>query len=139
MKFTQMKPVETEVTHLLAEMGVRYWENDTVNGSEDSDENPAMPMKRGEMWVLKIDLETGTIEGWPEGVTASTHYKVCDAGVYTLMDADGNAVVRKGGYVPDMLSPSGEGYGDYVIMDIDRDGVIANWRADLSYFEGEDE
>ena len=39
------------------------------------------------------------------------------------------------GYVPSIMCPEGEGYGDYVIMEIDGDGRIANWKVDLSEFE----
>jgi hypothetical protein len=135
MKYTKMTPVEFEVTHILAEMEPRYWEDAVVNGEPENDDAPTVPLRSLDTWRIKIDLSTGKITDWPEGVTASTHYKVCDAGVYTLLDADGNTVARKDGYVPDMLAPSGKGYGDYAIMDIGPDGVIANWKADLSYFE----
>jgi hypothetical protein len=30
-------------------------------------------------------------------------------------------------YVPKMLSPKEEGWGDYIIMDIDTDGQIQDW------------
>ena len=134
MKFKRMIEVETEVTHLVADMGVRYWEDAIVNGEEDDDENPTIPLRDGERWRLKIDLSTGKIDGWPEGVTAQTHYKVCDDGVYSLIGGDGAEVVKKDGYVPDMLAPQDDGYGDYVILDIGQDGVISGWKADLSYF-----
>jgi hypothetical protein len=39
------------------------------------------------------------------------------------------------GYVPKIMCPTENGYSDYVIMDIDRDGKIANWKADLSDFQ----
>ena len=39
------------------------------------------------------------------------------------------------GYVPSMMCPEGDGYGDYVIMKVAEDGTIANWRVDLSEFE----
>ena len=134
MKFKRMIEVETEVTHFVADMGVRYWEDAIVNGQKEDDKNPTIPLRDGERWRLKIDLSTGTIDGWPEGVTAQTHYKVCDDGIYSLIGSDGAEVAKKDGYVPDMLSPNGRGYGDYVILDIGPDGVIAGWEADLSYF-----
>lgn len=37
--------------------------------------------------------------------------------------------------MPSMMCPGGEPDGDYVIMKIGPDGVIANWRVDLSDFE----
>jgi len=124
---------KVEVTHILAEMGVRYWEDGSVNGVLDNENAPTMPLKNGDVWRLKIELATGKIEGWPEGVTASTHYKVCDDGVYSALAADGTVVAKVNDYVPRMMSPKG-GWGDYVIMDIGPDGVIADWSPDLQFF-----
>jgi hypothetical protein len=127
------------VTHLIADMGVRYWEDAEVNGVPENDDDPQIPLKDGDSWKIKIDLQTGEIEGWPSGITASTHYKVCDAGVYSLLSESGDVVALRDGYVPDMLCPKDEGYGDYVIMDINESGVIQGWSADLSYFEGDED
>lgn len=137
MKFTRKVIEEVNVTHLVANMGVRYWEDGVVNGEIDDDTNPNMPFAAYGKWLISINLATGAIDGWPQGMTAETHYKVCDGGVYTLMNG-AEVVVRKDGYVPDMLAPMGEGYGDYVILGIGADGIIDGWKADLSYF-GDDE
>lgn len=133
MKFTRTVKQEIEVTHLVADMGVRYWEDGCVNGEPDDDDTPKMPLATNDGWKLVIALDTVAIVGWPQGVTAETHYKVCDAGVYTIMNGS-EVVTRKDGYVPSMLAPMGEGYGDYVILSIGADGVIAGWKADLAYF-----
>ena len=139
-KFTVTKTVEVPVLKLRADMGVRYWEDANVNGVDETDEDPKIPLRNGDRWVLTIDLATGQIEQWPEGFTASTHYKVCDDGEYSLIGENGEIVIKRDdGYVPCMLSPSGEGFGDYVIMDIEQNGRIAQWKADLSYFEGYDQ
>ena len=37
--------------------------------------------------------------------------------------------------VPKTLSPKERGYGDYIIMDIDENGQIANWKFDFSDFD----
>ena len=37
-------------------------------------------------------------------------------------------------YVPKMLSPKEEGWGDYIIMDIDPDGQIRDWKIILDEF-----
>ena len=129
---------EVPVKYLHAEMGVRYWEDAKVNGKDEIDKAPTIPLKRGDTWEITVDLETGQIAHWPEGVTAETHYKVCDAGVYRALTDDGRVVVEKYGYVPSMLAPSGGGYGDYVILEIDGAGTIKNWSADLSYFDTND-
>ena len=47
-------------------------------------------------------------------------------------------IISIDGYVPKMMSPKEEGYGDYVIMDVDCDGKIDNWKVDFSDFENFD-
>ncbi len=134
MKFSQMVKAETEVTHLIADMAPRYWEDAQVNGVDENDEAPTIPLRDGDAWKLKIDLETGQIAGWPQGTTAETHYKVCDAGIYSLIDANGVVVAKNAGYVPEMLSSDAEGFGDYVILNIDKNGYIHGWKANFDYF-----
>lgn len=128
------------VKYLRAECGVRYWEDASVNGVEDTDGN-LIPLRNGDTWDVTIDLITGKIEGWPEGTTADIHYKVCDDGRYHLLDADRNVVRSIDEYVPKMMAPGDEdhGFGDYVVMNIAEDGTIDKWKVDLSEFEkGED-
>lgn len=134
VKLTITRPVDVEVAFLKAECGVRYWEDAEVNGKQEDDDNPTIPCRSGDSWCPVIDLETGKIEGWPEGVTAKTHYKVCDAGRYALLNAERIEVTSIDGYVPTIMAPGGGGYGDYVVMEIGPDGLIANWTVDLSDF-----
>lgn len=136
------------VKYLRARCGVRYWEDAEINGVQDED-GSRIPLREGTAadndrlgggnWCPVIDLDTGRIEGWPEGTVASIHYKVCDDGDYELLDADRNVVKAIDGYVPNCMCPEGDGYGDYVIMEIAADGTIAKWRADLSEFEQDDD
>lgn len=136
MKIEVNKKKAVEVRYLQAECGVRYWEDAEVNGDEDSD-GVLIPCRVKETWSPVIDLENGTIENWPKGVTASVHYKVCDDGIYRLLDADRKKIKEIDGYVPKIMSPGGSGYGDYVIMTIDANGKIDNWSVDLEEFEDE--
>lgn len=129
MQFCTKENVTCDVTHLIVDVEPRYWEDAWVNGVEESNDEPKMPLKADNTWVLEIDLETGRIKDWPEGTTARTHYKICDAGTYSLVGPDG-VVAKNFGYVPGML-----GGGDYLKIEIGPDGVIKNWQADLSYFE----
>lgn len=130
------------VKYLRCRCGVRYWEDATVNGVVDTlgtliPCRDAAPNDEhgGGNWCPTIDLDSGRIEAWPEGTTASVHYKVCDDGDYELLDADRKVVKAIDGYVPSLMCPDGEGYGDYIIMHIDGGGMIADWHADLSEFE----
>jgi hypothetical protein len=130
------------VRYLRAECAVRYWEDAKVNGVEDTD-GKLIPLRNGEDWDVTIDLATGKIEGWPQGTTADIHYKVCDAGRYSLLDADRNVVRSIDGYVPKIMAPGDEdhGFGDYVIMKVSEDGTIDKWKVDLAKFSasGDDE
>lgn len=119
-----------DVAAIKVSAAVRYWEDGKVGESEDSD-GTLMPLRNGDLWEPTIDLDTGRIRDWPEGVEADVHYKVCDAGVYTLLDAEGRTLATRDGYVPDLLSPCESGYGDYIIMEIGADGVIADWDAEI--------
>ncbi|UNK39333.1 hypothetical protein MNR02_06410 [Shinella sp. H4-D48] len=136
-KITITETAEHDVKYLQADCGVRYWEDGTVNGVVDDDDNPAMPFASKDSWTILIDIEAGIIIDWPKGTTADVHYKVCDDGVYSLLDADRKEVKQIDGYVPSIMCPEGNGYGDYVIMKIDGDGKIENFVPDLSDFEGD--
>ena len=134
------------VKYLRARCGVRYWEDATVNGERDED-GSRIPCRKGTAadndklgggdWCPTIELDTGKIEGWPEGTTADIHFKVCDDGDYELLDENRAVVKAIDGYVPDIMCPGGAGYGDYVIMTLGTDGVIAGWRVKLADFEKE--
>ena len=136
LEITETK--EVNAVTLTVEAGVRYWEDATVNEIEDGD-GSLMPFRRGDFWCPIIDIDAGKVRDWPAGTVASVHYKVCDDGAYVLRGDDGSALFRREGYVPGILAPGGNGYGDYIIMEIDETGKIANWNPDLSAFVDDDE
>ena len=125
---------------------VRYYEDSIVNGEDDisweeqkEGVKPRMPCvvkREGENikpedswdWCLEIDAEHGVILNWPKGNTAHVHYKVCD-GCHADYFLNGKKICdnEKDGYVPDFLCPADSGYGDYIIMDINEEGQIADW------------
>lgn len=140
-EITINRPTKVNAIYLKAECCVRYWDDAEVNGRQEDEDSPTIPFSspRNEVWSPIIEIDTGTIVDWPQGTTASVHYKVCDAGRYTLLDANKEELLTIDGYVPRIMSPKENGYGDYVIMDIGADGKIADWKIDLSAFEGDDE
>lgn len=117
------------VKYLKVSAEVRYWEDATVNGVQDS-EGDLIPCRVGDCWSPLIDLDTGIIKDWPANTIADIHYKVCDAGEYTLLADDLAEVKSIEGYVPDVMCPQDDGYGDYIIMHIGPDGAIANFVGD---------
>lgn len=123
---------EIEITHVIVTLPVRYEEEDIPNN---------FPFRQGEKWEAKIEIDTGKILGWPEGQAGEIEYmKVCDSGIYQLLDADGKIVLeRTRDYVPHGLIP-GE-YGDYVSFHINEQGIITNWpkRPDIRQFLKQDD
>ena len=109
---------------------VRYWEDATVNGQEDTD-GKLIPLTQGSYWVPVIRLADGQIMNWPKGTTADVHYKVCDQGEYWL-SIDGRRIAKWAGhYVPNDFLCHGEdaqGFGDYIILEVGSDGIIAGYR-----------
>ena len=94
-------------------------------------------------WQAVVEMATGRILCWPEnyGAFSDFHVKACDAGVYALVSPEPNMkeLAKIESYVPHGVVP-GE-FGDYVILDIDKDGVITNWpeKPDVSEFFPVDE
>ena len=74
---------EYEVQTLIVIAEVRYWEDATVNGIEDT-EGDLIPFRNGENWCPIIDIDSGVILKWPVGTTADIHYK-CNDGIYKLI------------------------------------------------------
>lgn len=137
MKITFLEEVTHEVTTLKVRANARYWEDAIINDVEDTT-GSLIPCREGDMWRPVIDIDQGLITNWTIGVTASIHYKICDEGCYQLINDKGDVVAEKEGYVPKCMSPKEDGYGDYIIMDIDEKGYIKNWKKDFSDI-GEDE
>jgi hypothetical protein len=138
MKLKIKKEVEVDVKTLHVRAGVRYWEDATVNGVEDV-QGDLIPCRDVDNWKPIINIETGQITNWEQGKTADIHYKICDDGDYYLKDDKDEEVIRQEGYVPKTLCPEKNGYGDYIIMRVDENGFIKNWKFDVSNFIEEED
>ena len=115
-----------QVTHVDVEADVRYWEDAVVDGVVDED-GSRIPGKEGDTWRIRIQRAGGRIEDWPAGKVARIHYKVCDQGEYWLSRPDGIRVAKwKGHYVPGDQLGHRSG-GDYIVMDVDADGMIEGY------------
>jgi len=137
MKLTVTAQEEVNAKTLCVKAGARYPEDADINGVRDED-GGLMPFFDGDYWCPEIDIDTGIVNNWPIGTTANIHYKVCDDGTYTVKDEDGNVVLERSGYVPNVMCPEGEGFGDYIKMVIDENGKIKNWKPDFEDFTEED-
>ncbi len=131
---------EIDIKTLQVKAGVRYWEDSEINGEADTENGDNIPCKTGNIWSPEIEIETGKILNWKQGIKAEIHYKVCDCCGWELKDDNGEVVLSaEDGYVPNTLAPKNIGYGDYIIMDIDEKGIIADWSFDIADFQEEED
>ena len=143
MKITINKPTDFEAKFLKVDAGVRYWEDAEVNGVSDSENPPTIPcaefigdknrilIGQNYRWRPLIDIETGQIVNWEKGFDADVHYKVCDDFQCDILDADMDVIASYNGYVPKVMCPADDGFGDYIFMDIDENGFIQGWNKEL--------
>ncbi len=108
---------------------VRYWEDTSVDGKPDAD-GTLIPLRTSKSWAPVIRLADGLVQDWPTGTAARVHYKVCDQGSYWLLDDHRVRIAQwRGNYVPDeFLCQSGDGFGDYIVLDVGADGLIDGWK-----------
>ena len=136
MKTSVQVSKDVEIKYVVIDIAPRY-----IGDSEDDDMPSDFPLLNEEktQWRAKVNIDTGIIEGWPHGDAREMFVKVCDAGIFSLLDAQGNELAKLDGYVPHGVVP-GE-YGDYVSLKIDENGRITNWpkSPDVDeFFEGDD-
>lgn len=137
MKVKITKEVEVELGTLMVKAEPRYWEDSEINGVNDTKNGDRVPCKVNNLWCPIIDIESGTIINWEKDTIAKIHYKVADCCGYELLDKNGDVIISfEDGYVPRTLYPKENGYGDYIIMDIDENGKIQNFIFYPNDFEG---
>lgn len=131
-----LKRVEVEFDALLVQ-----WPYEDGLGPEDQCPLPEQ-FRSGDKWNLGIDIDTGRVINWPEGTTVDLYEKVVDSGRYTLLRNGKEVAVRDDNYVPDVFPRPH--YGDYLILKIGPDGIIADWKNEATahnfaeaFFEGE--
>lgn len=130
MKVTINVKKEFEAKYLAVSANVRYWDDARING-ETSEDGELVPFKQGDMWIPVIDIDTGEITDWPKGTVGDFHFKVCDAGEYTLFTEQFEKIVSIDGYVPNGLCHGDQGYGDYIIFKVNKDGFIEGYKNDI--------
>lgn len=125
-------PKISEIEYVRVRAGVLYWDDTNVNGESDDNDNPRIPLIQeinGEKnWVFDIDIKTGKIKDWPKGTTAETHYKTCDDNTISFIGHNGKVLRKVDCYVPEFLEIEDSCCGDCIIINIDEDGKINNFR-----------
>lgn len=108
--------VEEEIDLAGAECWIhpRHWSTSEINGVEDDDDNPQMPLIQEHLgekaWHIIVNLDTGQICNWPQGTKASIHYKSVDENYIHILDDRLGIVEEYEGYVPDFLCPKENGF-----------------------------
>ena len=135
------KEFEAYILEIVAP--VRYWEdcsihlvNDDRMGDCIPDE--LIPCREGENWCPIIEIDTGKILNWQQGIEAKVFFKVCDEGSYYLKDEQGETIAAiEKFYVPTLIDLTGKSFGDYLYFSIDENGKIANWQPKTENLEKE--
>jgi hypothetical protein len=64
------------------------------------------PIRSGDNWTATIDIVTGIVRDWKQGVSGRVFSKVRDAGKYYLLNEDKELIFKQEcGYVPNKLIP----------------------------------
>jgi hypothetical protein len=93
----------------------RYEEVQIINGVEYP-ENSKLEML--------IDVDNGMAFGWK--VATHIDWKICDEGIYQLLDEDENLLDEiYEDYIPDIIPNE---FGDYLDLKINKDGFIERWK-----------
>ena len=130
IEIVERKVVDAKFLKVSA--GVRHWEDAEING-DNAESSSDVPFAKGDLWEPVIDIDSGAVIDWPEGVSAKFHFKVCDAGSYYLLDKENNALASIiNDYVPNGLCHGDTGYGDYIIFNVDAGGKIINYKQNIA-------
>lgn len=116
---------EVDIKHLRVHIPVRYDEEDIP---KDFPLRVEVPNDKDgyDWWDATIEVDTGKILNWPQGVSGEMNMKVCDEGSYYLLDESGEILKSiEQDYAPNSFIP-GE-YGDYISLNINEEGIITNW------------
>lgn len=119
---------EVEVKYIKADVAPRYWEDTSINGVADTESGTNIPFKKDDAWIILVDLETGIVKDWPAGIEADIFYKICDGGLYFLLDESEKAVAfSKSRYVPRELQVL-DNDNSYLNFKIFANGQIEGWQ-----------
>lgn len=112
--------VAVEVCSVQITVPVNYEEEDMPNN---------FPGRDGDQWSVIVNLHNGDLSlsdrsPFPKDATLELHMKVCNSGIYRLLDDCGDVMEERAAGVPGFFP--GPHYGDYLILDI-ADGKVENW------------
>jgi hypothetical protein len=92
------------------------------------------PLRIDDRWIATIDIVTGIIRDWKQGISGRVFSKACDGGKYYLLNENKEIVFKQEyGYVPNKLLPPKDGFDDYIDLEINEEGKIINWYENPSF------
>lgn len=95
---------------------------------EDIENEKQLPLVNLGHWQGTIDLQEHKLLEWNTDFgECYFQAKVCDEGVYTLLDAQLKPICQLKGYVPNGVVPPNDGYGDYIHFGINTNGTVEEW------------
>ena len=111
------------------------WEDAIIYGLDDVEGK--VPCRNKDQWEAVIDLATGRVLDWPDCIEADINFKVCDEGHYWLLNESKIRVAKWNGYyVPnDILCIGDNGFGDYIILKIGKNGMVVDWKKPVLHAE----
>jgi len=138
MNKNDVKYLKVHCGDFEAEMG--YVPNISPNYEEYGDLTDLFedyPELKGDLYdlMLVIEVSTGKVINWPKGYRQDFYnYKLCDGGIYIMLDKNGHVINEYQGYVPPCLTRE-DGFGDYLEFEIDENGFIPDWEFTDEDFE----
>ena len=127
---------DEKIEIIEARVKIEYWEDSKVDGEWDIDGNMPLRLKNN-IWNIRVYLDDGRIVGWPVGTNADIFYRVGKSGKYSLMTKKKKKIATfKERHVPnDIFCINNDGWGEYMIFCIGRDGKIKNWKKPVINYE----
>lgn len=131
-ELVDVKYVSFEIMVSIEDFEFEETDKDTLNKFFETDIFSCAKEDEYDTINVMIDVDTKKLVGWLEtNDIVSIFAKVRDEGIYRYYDKDKNVVLEKENeYVPDFLQVEEDGFGDYLNMIINKEGVIENFNID---------
>lgn len=131
MKIKIIKEIEVEACLIDVDAHVRYPEDISFEQNDNwcycNADNPECPCIDGHQWRPIININTGKIINWDAPIKCHVFAKVCDEFKCKIKGLNGEDIINYEGYVPSFMAIEDSGYGDYIDMIVEEDGIIKNW------------
>lgn len=126
LKYDRTQTVEVDAVCLSVCVPADEIDNDECYEGEGR--FPASFQQDNGDYYLVIDIETGVVAHWPNGLTVNAYFKPRDSGSYAILGRDGEVLAEMvNEYVPECFGWNDCG-GDYLSMHVQEDGRIVGFK-----------